>query len=54
MRDLLHDITWTAPEDASAGEQATRFALPAQEAMARFVLDDDETQRYLDDHAQYA
>jgi type I restriction enzyme R subunit len=54
MRELLHGVTWTAPSDASPGQQATAFAVGAQDAVARFVLEDDGTKRYLDEQAQYA
>jgi len=54
MLDLLHGITWVAPDGASAGARATAVNAAAQEAVARFVLEDDEVKRYLDEQGQYA
>jgi type I restriction enzyme R subunit len=54
MLDLLHGITWVAPDGASAGARATAVNAAAQDAVARFVLDDDEVKRYLDEQGQYA
>ncbi|MCW3000651.1 MAG: type site-specific deoxyribonuclease, HsdR family [Solirubrobacterales bacterium] len=54
MLDLLHDISWTAPQDASHAQRATAFALAAGEAVARFVLDDDKATHYLDEQGIYA
>lgn len=51
---LLHGIDWAADPQASPAAQATVFALAAQEAVARFVLEDDQTRRFLDEQAQYA
>ena len=54
MLDLLHGIIWATDAGASPGQRATVLALGAREAVARFVLDDDQTARYLDQQAQYA
>jgi type I restriction enzyme R subunit len=54
MSDLLHGITWAAPEGASAGARATVLNAAAQEAVARYVVDDEAAKRYLDEQAQYA
>ena len=54
MRDLLHGLSWTGPEGSTPGQRATVFATAAQAAVARYVLDDEGVQRYLDEQAQYA
>ena len=54
MKDLLHGLTWAAPDGASAGERATVLYTAAEAAVARFVLDDEAVKRYLDQQAQYA
>jgi type I restriction enzyme R subunit len=54
MCDLLHGIDFRPPESATAGQQATVLAAAAQEAVARYVLDDERTEVLLDEHAQYA
>lgn len=54
MLDLLHDISWTAGPDATPGQRATVLATAAQDAVARFVLDDKKAGQYLDQQAQYA
>jgi type I restriction enzyme R subunit len=54
MCDLLHGIDFRPPEGATAGQQATVLAAAAQDAVARYVLDDERTEVLLDEHAQYA
>ena len=54
MNDLLHGIEFRPPEGASAAQQATVLAAAAQDAVARYVLDDERTEVFLDEHAQYA
>ncbi len=54
MCDLLHGIDFRPPEGATAGQQATVLAAAAQDAVARYVLDDERTDVLLDEHAQYA
>jgi type I restriction enzyme, R subunit len=54
MCDLLHGIAFRPPEDVTYGERATLFALAAQDAVARYVLDEEDTRRYLDEQAEYA
>jgi type I restriction enzyme R subunit len=54
MSDLLHGIDFSPPEGASAAQQATTLAVAAQEAVARYVLDEERTQVFLDEQGQYA
>ncbi|MDO8184769.1 type I restriction endonuclease subunit R [Conexibacter sp. JD483] len=54
MCDLLHGIAFRPPEDASHAQRATVLALATQESVARSVLDDDASRRFLDEQAQYA
>ncbi len=54
MCDLLHDITWVPDPGATAGERATVVHAAAEEAVARYVLDDEQAGLLLDEHAQYA
>jgi len=54
MLDLLAGITWTAPEHATAGQRATALAVGVNDAVAKYVLDDERTKRFLDEQAQYA
>jgi len=54
MLDLLHGIAFRPDAGASAGEQATVLAKAAEEAVARYVLDDEQAQLYLDEQSQYA
>jgi len=49
MLDLLHAITWTAPEGSSHADRATAVAVGAQAAVARIVLEDEQTKLYLDE-----
>ena len=52
--DLLHGIEFRPLVGATPGQAATVFAIGAQEAVARFVLDDDQVKAYLDQQAQFA
>ncbi|HZV74432.1 MAG TPA: type I restriction endonuclease subunit R [Conexibacter sp.] len=54
MCDLLHGIAFRPPGDARPAVRATVLAAAAQEAVARFVLDEERTQLYLDEQQQYA
>lgn len=54
MLDQLHGITWRAPDGSTPAQQATPVAVGTQEAVARFVLDDDLAKTYLSEQAQYA
>jgi len=54
MLDLLHGITWTAAHDSTPGQRATAFATGAEDAVARFVLDDEKAGQYLEHQAEYA
>ena len=54
MLDLVHGITWTAPDGVSAGARATIFNSAAAEAAARFLDPDHDAQTFLDEQAQYA
>ena len=54
MRDLLHGIDWTPPEGATAGQASTALHKASVDAVARFVLDEDGTETYLDEQATYS
>jgi type I restriction enzyme R subunit len=54
MQDLLHGITWKAPDGAGAAERATVLYTGAEAAVARYVLEDEAVKRYLDEQGQYA
>ena len=54
MLDLLHGITWTAAPNATPGQRATVLATATQDAVARFVLDDEKAGQYLEQQAEYA
>ena len=54
MLDLVHGIEFRPAEGASAGEQATVLAMAAEEAVARYVLEDEKAQLFLDEQSQYA
>ena len=54
MCSLLHGIEFRPPEGASAAEKATVLNRAAQAGASRFVDDDEQTKRFLDEHAQYA
>jgi len=54
MLDLLHGLPWRLGEDATHAQRATAVVIGAEEAVARFVLEPEQTARYLDEHARYA
>jgi type I restriction enzyme R subunit len=54
MLDLLHGVDFHPAADATAGERATKLAYAAQQAVARYVLDDERAQLYLSEQSQYA
>ena len=54
MLDLLHGITWAAADPASAAQRATALAAGVGDAVAKFVLDDEQAKGYLGEQATYA
>ena len=54
MCDLLHGIAFRPPVGATPAGRATLLAAAVQEAIARFVLDEERTRCYLDEQRQYA
>ena len=52
--DLLHGIDFRPPAAATPGQRATVLALGAEAAVARFVLEDEQVQTYLDEQGQFA
>ena len=54
MLDLLHGIAWTAPAEATPGERAIVVSAAAEEAVARYVLDDDRARLFLDEQGLYS
>jgi type I restriction enzyme, R subunit len=53
MLDLVHGIDFRPAEGSSAAEKATVLAKAAEEAVARYVLDDEKAQLFLDEQSQY-
>jgi hypothetical protein len=54
LPDLLHGIDFRPAADASAVKKATVLAKAAEEAVARYVLEDEKAQLYLDEQSQYS
>jgi type I restriction enzyme, R subunit len=54
MLDLLHGVDFHSSSGASAGEKATKLAYATEQAVARYVLDDERAQLFLSEQSQYA